>query len=478
MNTTLVRAIAEDADADEPRLVYADWCEEQGDAARAALIRVQLELAPLPSWDARRIALEVQASALIREHGERWLEALPRVAGIEWSGWSRGLVEQAKVESFAALADAHETLAGLPVQRVVVPWPADASEAAASRALPSVRQLRIERAIRDDDEPRWLAQAAVLSTLHELQLMDGYAPQSGTRTILMSEHLRQLRSLRMERHQTGIEGVHAIVEADFPELTSVALSELGDTETSWSDWDNGLDVDALGALADWDGLSRLRALDLSGNRIEADGFDALFASPHLTQLESLTLHYVFANADELPWHALEHLRLHALDVGGRTAFYEDESLDLFRNASCLSELRQLSLEQTVFEGMFEAFLDTPVARRLEVLDLSGIDPVDEGVAPLANAELPNLHTLRLRNIYGFSDAQAAPILGSKLLEPVRSLDVRGNRYSAAGVAPLIDSGHTRRLERLSIEVDPQAETLLRESALGRRLTKTGGLALE
>lgn len=478
MNTTLLRAIAEDADPDEPRLVYADWCEEQGDAARAALIRVQLELAPLPSWDARRIALEVQASALIREHEARWLAALPRVAGIEWSGWSRGFVEQAKLDSFAVLADAHETLAGLPVQRLVVPWPADAAEAAASRALPSVRELRIERAIRDDEEPHWLAQAAVLGTLHELQLMDGYAPQSGTRAILMSPHLRQLRSLRMERHQTGIEGVHAIVEADFPELTSLALSELGDTETSWSDWDNGLDVDALAALADWAGLSRVRALDLSGNRIEAEGFDVLFGSPHLTRLESLTLHYVFANVDEMPWSNLEHLRLRALDVGGRSGFHEDESLGPFRDATCLSELRQLSLEQTVFEGMLEAFLDTPVARRVEVLDLSGIDSVDQGLAALANAELAALHTLRLRKVYGFGDAQAAPILGSKLLEPLRSLDVRGNRYSSTGVGALVDSDHTGRLERLAIELDPQAETLLRKSALGRRLANTGGLTLE
>jgi uncharacterized protein (TIGR02996 family) len=62
---------------DSPRLIYADWCEENGDPARAELIRVQIELARLPRWDGRRLALEGREKALLERHTERWCERLP-----------------------------------------------------------------------------------------------------------------------------------------------------------------------------------------------------------------------------------------------------------------------------------------------------------------------------------------------------------------------------------------------------------------
>jgi uncharacterized protein (TIGR02996 family) len=41
----LLRAILDDPEDDTPRLVYADWLEEFGDAARAEFIRVQISIA-------------------------------------------------------------------------------------------------------------------------------------------------------------------------------------------------------------------------------------------------------------------------------------------------------------------------------------------------------------------------------------------------------------------------------------------------
>jgi len=281
----------------------------------------------------------------------------------------------------------------------------------------------------------------------------------------------------MLRHQTGQHGVHAIIEADFPELTSLALSELGDNRTSWSDWDNGLNAEALATLADWPGLARVRTLDLSDNRIGGEELDAMFRSPNLTALESLVLNDIFANVDEIPWERLEHLRLRELAVGGRTAFYDADSIDAVARAACLTELRQLSLERTVFEGMLPAFLETALARRVEVLDLSDIDPVDDDLSVFARVELPTLHTLRLANVYGLDNAKIAPILGSALLASLGSLDVRGNRYSSRGVTPLIESPHTDRLQRLAVDLDDEGRALLLQSGLGTRLEGTGGLEL-
>ena len=50
----------------------------------------------------------------------------------------------------------------------------------------------------------------------------------------------------------------ALVEGDFPELTSLALTEDGEDGTSWSDWEEGLTEAALTELSDWDGLGQLQ----------------------------------------------------------------------------------------------------------------------------------------------------------------------------------------------------------------------------
>ncbi len=65
-------AIRAAPDDDTPRLVFADWLEEHGDAAasgRAELIRVQCELARWVPDLTRRTALQARASELIQLHG-------------------------------------------------------------------------------------------------------------------------------------------------------------------------------------------------------------------------------------------------------------------------------------------------------------------------------------------------------------------------------------------------------------------------
>ena len=47
MNEAFVGSIAESLYDDTPRLVYADWLEDDGDADRAEFIRVQCELEPM-----------------------------------------------------------------------------------------------------------------------------------------------------------------------------------------------------------------------------------------------------------------------------------------------------------------------------------------------------------------------------------------------------------------------------------------------
>src|SRR5438270_1223294 len=84
-----LNAIRDDPDDDTPRLVYADWLDEQGgiaNAARAEFIRVQVGLARLDETAPARPALEDRENELLRAHEVVWVGDVPRGFG----GWRFG----------------------------------------------------------------------------------------------------------------------------------------------------------------------------------------------------------------------------------------------------------------------------------------------------------------------------------------------------------------------------------------------------
>jgi uncharacterized protein (TIGR02996 family) len=65
----LLRAICEHPDDDTPRLIFADFLEENGDADRAAFVRAQVELARTPAWE--------PFAALCRHRRPQWSDGAP-----------------------------------------------------------------------------------------------------------------------------------------------------------------------------------------------------------------------------------------------------------------------------------------------------------------------------------------------------------------------------------------------------------------
>jgi uncharacterized protein (TIGR02996 family) len=59
-----LQAILDAPDDETPRLVYADWLEDNGDEARGRLIRAQCAAARLDENDPRRKELEREAADL------------------------------------------------------------------------------------------------------------------------------------------------------------------------------------------------------------------------------------------------------------------------------------------------------------------------------------------------------------------------------------------------------------------------------
>ena len=80
----LLRAICENPDDDAPRLIYADWLDEHGDARQAEFIRVQIELARVPERNRQDHPLAAREQTLWREL-RKW-----RFAPSEWTNLGLG----------------------------------------------------------------------------------------------------------------------------------------------------------------------------------------------------------------------------------------------------------------------------------------------------------------------------------------------------------------------------------------------------
>jgi len=70
----LRQTIIADPDNDDLRLVYADWCEDQGDLARSEFVRIQMQLATQTLPQADRERLENREQDLQMRWGKTWLE--------------------------------------------------------------------------------------------------------------------------------------------------------------------------------------------------------------------------------------------------------------------------------------------------------------------------------------------------------------------------------------------------------------------
>jgi uncharacterized protein (TIGR02996 family) len=118
-----LRAICEQPDEDTPRLVFADWLQENGQPEYAEFVRAQVRHAELlrdASPDTNGLAQ--RARDLWVRYGERWRAELPQVNGLVWhDAFFRGFVERAVVSTDAVLVrDADAIFNFAPVRHVVV----------------------------------------------------------------------------------------------------------------------------------------------------------------------------------------------------------------------------------------------------------------------------------------------------------------------------------------------------------------------
>ena len=457
---------------DAPRLVYADWLDEHGDPARAEFIRVQVERAALPKWDARHVGLWLRERALLRANVGRWRDELPALPGVTWGAFRRGFVSAVGFGTFAALkANAAAVSAAAPVEEATVRWPRREDEAERVPPIPGLRALSVTGTVVDMADVELLAAAPLLGTLRELTARECDLGIGGFRRLVASPHLKQMTALRVPFNSVGSGAVGTLHRATtLPALTELDLSEAGSYGRYGED--PIVDAGAMEELAAWPGLARLRTLTLNGNDVSREGLRALLRSPFATGLKELGLrgNSLMADAVEEFGDARSGLQLESLDLGEN--LLRELGPRYLARSPCLRELKSLRIDRCEVPPHGAVDLaKAPLVAGLRQLDASHNGFGQFGLLALLVAAPAELHTLRLVD-NDIGDAGVAHLAGSPASDVLRSIDLTANGVGDPGLMSLAGSPHLRNLVALRLgsnPTSPAAVAALKKSPLGRRL---------
>lgn len=223
-----LKAILADPDDDSPRLIYADWLDEQGQPERAEFIRVQCELARLPEGEPRRGELEARERELLTLHQGAWAtDALRPLTGMVTSWWfRRGFIEKVTVEARGVLAHADALFGRAPIRQLGVYLARRRIQSLL--VLPHVARLAglyLSGNSLGGDGVRWVAASPFLGRLTTLGLRYNGMGDEGAETIAASPHLPCLRTLELAVNNIGDAGALALARSyHFPRLVNLDLN--------------------------------------------------------------------------------------------------------------------------------------------------------------------------------------------------------------------------------------------------------------
>jgi uncharacterized protein (TIGR02996 family) len=504
----LLRAIRDNPEEDTPRLMYADYLDEEGHSARAEFIRTQVERARLPEHDPQRAPLEDREHELLAEHECSWLNVEPDQMDElrEWE-FERGFVREVAASPFFMRGPGAELCASHTVRRWRVMGSQDNMEADLREAAHRGWFTRLEAI----DLAGWFETIGQLSTffnraefptLRELALthLDGllhlpeilaHAPFRDQLKVLhcggsmygeggrldMAELGRALgRDCKLEELTASFtymqaEDLRDLLRADCcRELTSL---DVGHNEIAPDAWD-------AFRLA----KSKLRELDISGTPLGAISLDRLLGLDSLSELRVLHMNRcgsAMANMRALAgsrfWSQAEELRMQQGTI-------PEASLDPLFKAKGPPNLRALDVaDNYVRDAGVAQLCEAPWAGSLTYLDLSQNYLSDDALrAIVKSGRFKNLRTLHLNfnSPYhqdgaepdeAITDAGLRALAECPDLANLRVLSVSGTRITAAGVEAVLNSPHWRLsgLQLAQCQLRPQVIGVLASSARLARL---------
>jgi uncharacterized protein (TIGR02996 family) len=284
-----MHAIHDDPADDLPRLAYADWLEEHGEAEHAEFIRVELRLAKLSRQDPDWRPLFLRELALIRAGKDRWFGR----CRADWGHYEvrRGFIDQIMARTAGSVvphADwllACHALEDLSVRgdwaelRPLLPHPLTGVLARlvllpAGAGWPYLNPVVLGLP---------LAERPLVMSLHGHQ-----AGPELVDDLLASPHLGRLSRLDLSSNRIGPEGLCRLLDglSRFPSLEDLILCGQAVGPTHGQHVPN-IGREGIVLLAEHPATARLRRIDLAANHLDTEGAAALARSPFLDQAQEL-----------------------------------------------------------------------------------------------------------------------------------------------------------------------------------------------
>ena len=235
--------VLEQPEATAPRLVFADWLDEQGETARAEFIRQQC------AGDN-----EPRQRKLLNEQRAAWTGPIFRHA--YHYEFRRGFVEEVTIQARLFLELGAEMFAQAPIRLVrLIGAQGLIGRLAQMPELRRVRALHLTGCAVGDEGVELLAKSQVLAGLQTLRLGTNAVTDEGVEMLVASRSLQQLQSLVLRDNLIGDAGAQLLAGAK-----------------SWP---------------------RLQCLDLSDNLIGKTGLQTLARAPRLHSLLRLDVSHQF-----------------------------------------------------------------------------------------------------------------------------------------------------------------------------------------
>lgn len=395
----LVAGILANPDDDTPRLVAADWFEENGDAARGEFIRVQVNRARLPPTDPQQPELAARELRLLKEHAARWIGAH---FAFKKCRFRRGFIEYVHLHLTHFLHHRRELLALEPVRDISLTGWMRANASLVSRVAGCEELRHIE-------------------TLRFHHQGPHKHPRGESAILLESPHLTGLKKLHFSMisvtadERRRIERSPAL--ARVRELTLPYLDTFPSNPGEW--FQDGV---PKGALAN------VRALRAGGYGLQPALVERLTAMPFWKKLEALHAPIAWSQAE-----ALEALRTRLPRTLRRLHVTSDEYNEL--NAA----------------GAVPAFFARVAELPLTDLSLQHIDmPADALTALLDGAA--RLQRFALAAFRGAASAAlVAPVVATApALRDVCDLQLAVGGVMPASAAKSLFGGHLRNVARLDL----------------------------
>jgi uncharacterized protein (TIGR02996 family) len=300
-------------DDDTPRLIFADWLEEQSAgfpaaAERARFIRVQIALARLEedlaaSDDSFAVRCEQEEARRKLVHEERvlldhnredWISLMRDLA--TGHQFRRGFVEEVNVDTKKFVRHAHELFDVSPLRHIhLLEVPGNftaalqchylsrlnaltihgthigaplAQAVGRSSHLANLKVLHLSRNRFEDDSAEHLAASTILANLVELNLWGNELGETGARALAASPYMSTIRILELHENRLGPTGAEALATSERMgslRILGLARNEIGSAR--------------LQSLTRIHALLRVPILDLSMNSITAAGLHVILTRP-------------------------------------------------------------------------------------------------------------------------------------------------------------------------------------------------------